>query len=40
VKVDTSSGFGPISAFLAGGLGVAAALIYHVRHLDTIRHAA
>jgi putative exporter of polyketide antibiotics len=40
VTLDTSLVFGLVIAFLAGVLGAAVALIYHLSHLDTIRHAA
>jgi hypothetical protein len=40
VTLDTSLAFGLVIACLAGMLGAAAALIYHLSHLDTIHHAA
>jgi formate-dependent nitrite reductase membrane component NrfD len=40
VTVDTSLAFGLVIAFLAGVLGAAVALIYHLSHLDTLHHAA
>ena len=40
VTLDTSLAFGLVIAFLAGIVGAAVALIYHLSHLDTIRHAA
>jgi putative exporter of polyketide antibiotics len=40
VRVDTSLAFGLVIALLAGVLGAAVALIYHLSHLDTLHHAA
>jgi hypothetical protein len=40
VTLDTSLAFGLVIAFLAGILGAAVALIYHLSHLDTLHHAA
>jgi putative exporter of polyketide antibiotics len=40
VTLDTSLVFGLAIAFLAGILGAAVALIYHLSHLDTLHHAA
>jgi putative exporter of polyketide antibiotics len=38
VRLDTSMIFGMTIALLAGIIGAAAALIYHLSHLDTLRH--
>ena len=38
VALDTSMIFGLIIAFLAGVVGAAVALIYHLSHLDGIHH--
>ena len=40
LTVDTSLAFGLVIALLAGMLGAAVALIYHLSHLHTLRHAA
>jgi hypothetical protein len=40
VTVDTSLAFGLVIVVLAGALGAAVALIYHLSHLNTIHHAA
>jgi hypothetical protein len=40
VTSDTSPAFGLVIAFLAGVLGAAVALIYHLSHLDSLHHAA
>ena len=40
MTLDTSLVFGLVIAFLAGMLGAAVALIYHLSHLHTLRHAA
>jgi|GEM_PF-1734385 len=40
VSLDTSLAFGLVIALLAGMLGAAVALIYHLSHLYTLRHAA
>jgi hypothetical protein len=40
VTLDTSLAFGLVIAFLAGILGAAVALIYHLSHLDALHHAA
>jgi putative exporter of polyketide antibiotics len=40
VTLDTSLAFGFVIALLAGVLGAAVALIYHLSHLDTLHHAA
>jgi hypothetical protein len=39
VTLDTSAAFGLVIALLAGLLGAAVALIYHLSHLDTLHHA-
>jgi len=39
VTLDTSLAFGLVIALLAGVLGAAVALIYHLSHLDTLHHA-
>jgi hypothetical protein len=38
VTLDTSMAFGLVIAFLAGIVGAAVALIYHLSHLDGIHH--
>jgi putative exporter of polyketide antibiotics len=38
VRVDTSLVFGLTIALLAGILGAAVALIYHLSHLDSLHH--
>lgn len=38
VTLDTSMIFGLVIAFLAGIVGAAVALIYHLSHLDGIHH--
>ena len=38
VTLDTSLVFGLVIAFLAGVLGAAVALIYHLSHLDSLHH--
>jgi putative exporter of polyketide antibiotics len=38
LSLDTSMVFGLTIALLAGILGAAVALIYHLSHLDTLRH--
>jgi putative exporter of polyketide antibiotics len=40
VTLDTSLAFGLVIVVLAGVLGAAVALIYHLSHLDTLHHAA
>jgi len=40
MTLDTSLAFGLVIALLAGMLGAAVALIYHLSHLHTLRHAA
>ncbi len=40
MTMDTSLAFGLVIAVLAGMLGAAVALIYHLSHLHTLRHAA
>jgi hypothetical protein len=40
VTLDTSLAFGLVIALLAGVVGAAVALIYHLSHLDTLHHAA
>jgi putative exporter of polyketide antibiotics len=40
LTLDTSLAFGLVIALLAGMLGAAVALIYHLSHLHTLRHAA
>jgi putative exporter of polyketide antibiotics len=40
MTLDTSLAFGLAIALLAGMLGAAVALIYHLSHLDTLHHAA
>src|SRR5262245_23388418 len=40
VTLDTSLVFGLVIALLAGMLGAAVALIYHLSHLHTLRYAA
>jgi len=40
LTVDTSLAFGLVIALLAGMLGAAVALSYHLSHLHTLRHAA
>jgi putative exporter of polyketide antibiotics len=40
MTLDTSMAFGLVIALLAGMLGAAVALIYHLSHLHTLRHAA
>jgi putative exporter of polyketide antibiotics len=40
MTLETSLAFGLAIALLAGMLGAAAALFYHLSHLDTLRHAA
>jgi putative exporter of polyketide antibiotics len=39
VTLDTSAAFALVIALLAGMLGAAVALIYHLSHLDGIHHA-
>jgi lysylphosphatidylglycerol synthetase-like protein (DUF2156 family) len=39
VRLDTSAVFALVIALLAGVLGAAVALIYHLSHLDGIHHA-
>jgi lysylphosphatidylglycerol synthetase-like protein (DUF2156 family) len=39
VTLDTSAAFAIVIALLAGVLGAAVALIYHLSHLDGIHHA-
>jgi lysylphosphatidylglycerol synthetase-like protein (DUF2156 family) len=39
VTLDTSAAFAIVIALLAGALGAAVALIYHLSHLDGIHHA-
>jgi lysylphosphatidylglycerol synthetase-like protein (DUF2156 family) len=39
VTLDTSAIFALVIALLAGVLGAAVALIYHLSHLDSIHHA-
>jgi lysylphosphatidylglycerol synthetase-like protein (DUF2156 family) len=39
VTLDTSTIFALVIALLAGVLGAAVALIYHLSHLDSIHHA-
>ncbi len=39
VTLDTSTAFALVIALLAGVLGAAVALIYHLSHLDGIHHA-
>ncbi len=39
VTLDTSTAFAIVIALLAGALGAAVALIYHLSHLDGIHHA-
>jgi len=38
VTLDTSLAFGLVIALLAGVLGAAVALIYHLSHLDSVHH--
>jgi putative exporter of polyketide antibiotics len=40
MTVDASLAYGLVIALLAGMLGAAVALIYHLSHLYTLRHAA
>jgi uncharacterized membrane protein YeaQ/YmgE (transglycosylase-associated protein family) len=40
VAFDTSTAFGLVIALLAGVVGAAVALIYHLSHLDSLHHAA
>jgi uncharacterized membrane protein YeaQ/YmgE (transglycosylase-associated protein family) len=40
MTLDTSMAFGLVITFLAGVVGAAVALIYHLSHLDTLHHAA
>lgn len=40
LAVDTSTAFGLVIALLAGVVGAAVALIYHLSHLDSLHHAA
>ena len=40
MTLDTSMVFGLVITLLAGMLGAAVALIYHLSHLHTLRHAA
>jgi putative exporter of polyketide antibiotics len=40
LTLDTSLAFGLAIALLGGMLGAAVALIYHLSHLHTLRHAA
>jgi hypothetical protein len=39
VTLDTSAVFALVIALLAGTLGAAVALIYHLSHLDSLHHA-
>ena len=39
VTLDTSAAFALVIALLAGLLGAAVALIYHLSHLDSLHHA-
>jgi len=39
VTLDTSAAFAIVIALLAGVLGAAVALIYHLSHLDALHHA-
>jgi len=39
VTLDTSAAFALVIALLAGALGAAVALIYHLSHLDSLHHA-
>jgi len=39
VMLDTSAAFALVIALLAGTLGAAVALIYHLSHLDSLHHA-
>ncbi len=39
VTLDTSTVFALVIALLAGTLGAAVALIYHLSHLDSLHHA-
>jgi hypothetical protein len=39
LTLDTSAAFALVIALLAGTLGAAVALIYHLSHLDGIHHA-
>jgi len=39
VTLDTSAAFALVIALLAGTLGAAVALIYHLSHLDSLHHA-
>jgi hypothetical protein len=39
VTLDTSAIFALVIALLAGTLGAAVALIYHLSHLDSLHHA-
>jgi lysylphosphatidylglycerol synthetase-like protein (DUF2156 family) len=39
VTLDTSAVFAVVIALLAGVLGAAVALIYHLSHLDSLHHA-
>ena len=39
VTLDTSAIFALVIALLAGALGAAVALIYHLSHLDSLHHA-
>jgi putative exporter of polyketide antibiotics len=39
VTLDTSAAFALVIALLAGVLGAAVALIYHLSHLDGLHHA-
>jgi hypothetical protein len=40
ITFDTALAFGFIIALLAGIVGAAVALIYHLSHLDSLHHAA
>ena len=40
VTFDTAMAFGLVIALLAGIVGAAIALIYHLSHLDSLHHAA
>jgi hypothetical protein len=39
VTLDTSAAFALVTTLLAGALGAAVALIYHLSHLDSLHHA-
>jgi hypothetical protein len=40
ISVDTTMVFSLVIALLAGVLGAAVALIYHLSHLDSVHHTA